>query len=421
MENSSTTREVSGSEKRWTVLFWTFVAYFYDSLDLAILAICMPVIIKTMNITMPEAGLLASATMIGAALGSIFFGWIADNKGRRFSAVLGLICFGLFTAIVYYVETWGTFMMTRFVAGLGIGGIWGPCAALVAEHWSARYRARAESFMLSTFALGSLFAALMGTFMLSKYDWRWIFVVGGTAVIAAVFFHIYVPESKRFVAANNAGQQAKEKVRLSDLFSSENRRLTILATLASACQMGGYWGVNSWIPTFLVKERGLSLSYMGMWNIMIFSGAFIGYHVYAYIADKLGRKKALMIAFTADAVIVPMYVLIPSAEVLFWLGPVMGLSFGGVFGLFGSFFTELFPERIRALSGGFCFNMGRLGAVIAPYTVGVLATKLGLSMGIVLAAAIFALGVVVMTFLPETLGKAEHAAHVSAEKTASEA
>jgi len=417
MEVSSTTREVGGSEKRWTVLFWTFIAYFYDSLDLAILAICMPVIIKSMNITLPEAGLLASATMIGAALGSILFGWIADNKGRRISAVWGLVCFGVFTAIVYYVESWGTFMVTRFIAGLGIGGIWGPCAALVAEHWKTRYRARAESFMLSTFALGSLFAALMGTFMLSKYDWRWLFIIGGTAVIAAIFFHIYVPESKKFTAANSFGEQNKQKVRLSDLFSPENRRLTILATLASACQMGGYWGVNSWIPTFLVKERGLSLSYMGMWSIMIFSGSFIGYHVFAYIADKIGRKKALMIAFTADAIIVPLYVFIPSPEVLFWLGPVMGLSFGGVFGLFGSFFTELFPEKIRALSGGFCFNMGRLGAVIAPFTVGVLATKFGLSMGILLAAAIFALGVVVMVFLPETLNKSEHVSSDIADTT----
>lgn len=116
-----------------------------------------------------------------------------------------------------------------------------------------------------------------------------------------------------------------------------------------------------------------------------------------------------MIAFTADAVIVPLYVFIPSPEVLFWLGPVMGLSFGGVFGLFGSFFTELFPEKIRALSGGFCFNMGRLGAVIAPFTVGVIAAKYGLSIGIVLAAVIFALGVAVMAFLPETLNKEEHA------------
>ena len=404
VENSITS-EAAGSSKRWTVLFWTFVAYFYDSLDLAILAICMPVIIKTMNITLPQAGLLASATMIGAALGSILFGWIADNKGRRVSAEWGLVCFGVFTAIVYFVDSWGTFMVTRFIAGLGIGGIWGPCAALVAEHWHARYRARAESFMLSTFALGSLFAALMGTFMLSLYDWRWIFVVGGTAVIAAIFIHIYVPESKKFTVETNDKQQPLQKIRLADLFSPENRRLTILATLASACQMGGYWGVNSWIPTFLVKERRLSLAYMGMWNIMIFTGSFIGYHVYAYIADKIGRKKALMIAFTADAIIVPLYVFVPSAEVLFWLGPVMGLSFGGVFGLFGSFFTELFPEKIRALSGGFCFNMGRLGAVIAPYTVGVLAAKLGLSMGIVLAAIIFALGVAVMTFLPETLNK----------------
>lgn len=401
MQNAISRNEVSGTEKRWTVLIWTFVAYLYDSLDLAILAICMPVIIKSMGLSLPDAGLLSSATMIGAALGSILFGWIADNYGRKKAAVLALLGFGLFTGLVYFIQTWSTFMIVRFITGLGIGGIWGPCAALVAEHWSARYRARAESFMLSTFALGSLLAALMGATLLSKFDWRIIFVLGSSAMIAGLLFNKYVPESKKKAVA--AAGEIKEKVGLGNLFSKENRRLTILATLASACQMGGYWGVNAWIPTFLVKERGLSLTYMGMWSIVIFIGAFIGYQFYAYMADKIGRRKSLIIAFLADAIIVPLYVFIPNPYILFWLGPVMGLSFGGVFGLFGSFFTELFPERIRALSGGFCFNMGRLGAVIAPYTVGVLAKQHGLAFGIGIASVIFLLGAVVMLFLPETL------------------
>lgn len=405
MQNRVTGNEVSGSDKRWTVLIWTFIAYLYDSLDLAILAICMPVIIKSMGLSLPDAGLLSSATMIGAALGSILFGWIADNYGRKKAAVWALIGFGFFTGVVYLVNSWGTFMVVRFITGLGIGGIWGPCAALVAEHWKAKYRARAESFMLSTFALGSLIAALMGATLLSRYDWRIIFVLGASAMIAGLLFQRFVPESRKVKAAE--GAQNKERVGLGTLFSKDLAKLTVLATLASACQMGGYWGVNAWIPTFLVKERGLSLTYMGMWSIVIFAGAFVGYQLYAYMADKIGRRKSLIIAFLADAVIVPLYVFIPNANFLFWLGPVMGLSFGGVFGLFGSFFTELFPEKVRALSGGFCFNMGRLGAVIAPYTVGVLAKQHGLSFGIGIASVIFLLGAVIMLFLPETLEKAE--------------
>ncbi|MFX8868078.1 hypothetical protein ABTM84_19040, partial [Acinetobacter baumannii] len=85
-------------------------------------------------------------------------------------------------------------------------------------------------------------------------------------------------------------------------------KLTLCATIASACQMGGFWGVSSWIPTYLVKVRGLEIEYMSLFSIVIFSGAFVGYYVFAWAADHIGRRRALMLAFLADTIIVPLYV-----------------------------------------------------------------------------------------------------------------
>lgn len=395
------TKEVAGSPYRWPVLIMTWLAYLYDSLDLQILAICMPVIIKDLKISLVDAGLLASATMIGTLVGGILFGWIAENYGRKNAAVWGLLEFGVFTAAVYWVDSWSQLMVLRFLQGIGLGGIWGPIVALVAEHWKPAYRARAAGFMLSTFALGGILAATMGRFMLGTVGWRWIFLLTGTAIFAAILFQWLVPADPK----PEKGVK-KESVRLSELFDSAIIRVTILATIAAACQMGGFWGVASWVPTYLVNVRGLSLEYMSYFSIVIYTGAFIGYYLYAYIADKLGRRKALLIAFLADSLIVPLYVFIPDAVFLFWLGPVMGLSFGGIFGLFGSYFAELFPERIRAMGGGFAFNVGRgVGAVIMPYTVGALAKTYGLGFGIGLCSLIFFTGVITVYMMPETLKK----------------
>jgi len=153
-----------------------------------------------------------------------------------------------------------------------------------------------------------------------------------------------------------------------------------------------------------VKVRGLNLEYMSLFSIVIFSGAFVGYFVFAWLADHIGRRKALIIAFLADTVIVPLYVFVPDATLLFWLGPLMGLSFGGVFGLFGSYFAELFPQEIRAMGSGFAFNVGRgLGAVLTPVTVGALAKTYGLGFGIGTCSILFFIGAVTVWFMPETL------------------
>ena len=391
-------KHASGTEHRWNVLVMTFMAYLYDSLDLQILAICMPVIITSLKISLADAGLLASATMIGTALGGILLGWVAENYGRKNAAVISLVEFGLFTLAVYWVDSWAQLMVLRFFQGIGLGGLWGPIVALIAEHWNVEYRARAAGFMLSTFALGGILAAVMGRFLLAQVGWRWIFVLTGTAVVAGLLFWLLVPadDTKKIV------KQAK--IGTSELFQPGITKLTVGCTIAAACQMGGFWGVGAWIPTYLVRVRGLSLQYMSLFSIVIYAGAFIGYMFYAYVADKLGRRKALMIAFLADSIIVPLYVIIPNAVLLFWIGPLMGLSFGGVFGLFGAYFAEVFPEKIRAMGGGFAFNVGRgFGAVVTPFTIGVMAKTYGLGFGIGACSIVFFAGVVTLYLMPETL------------------
>lgn len=388
----------SGTEHRWKVLIMTFVAYLYDSLDLQILAICMPLIIASLKISLADAGLLASATMVGTAVGGVLLGWVAENYGRRNAAVISLVEFGVFTLAVYWVDSWGQLMVLRFLQGVGMGGLWGPIVALVAEHWSVKYRARAAGFMLSTFALGGILAALMGRFLLSGLGWRMIFVLTGSAVIAGLVFWMIVPPD------NTKKLVKQDKIGLAELFKPSVLKLTIGSTIAAACQMGGFWGVSAWIPTYLVQVRGLSIEYMSLFSIVIFCGAFIGYFLFAYLADKFGRRRALMLAFLADTIIVPLYVIIPDALFLFWIGPVMGLSFGGVFGLFGSYFAELFPEKIRAMGSGFAFNIGRgFGAVVTPFTIGVMAKTYGLGFGIGACSVVFFIGVVTLYFLPETL------------------
>lgn len=397
-QDSMTMREdAGGTEARWKVLSMTFVAYLYDSLDLQILAICMPVIIVSLGISLTEAGLLASATMVGTALGGIAFGWFAENYGRKNAAVIALIEFGIFTIAVYWVDSWGQLMFLRFLQGLGIGGLWGPIVALIADHWKPTYRARAAGFMLSTFALGGILAAVMGRYLLNTMDWRWIFVLTGSSIVAAFFFWLLVP------ADDTSKLVKREKISIKELFKPGVLKLTIGATVAAACQMGGFWGVSAWIPTYLVQVRGLSLEYMSLFSIVIFAGAFVGYYLYAVLADKFGRRKALILAFLADTIIVPLYIIIPDPVFLFWIGPIMGLSFGGVFGLFGAYFAELFPTNIRAFGSGFAFNIGRgIGAVVTPYTVGAMAKSYGLGFGIGACSIVFFAGVITLLFMPET-------------------
>jgi len=391
---------MNGTRYRWPVLWAAFVTYLFDSYDLMVLAIAMPVLLKVLNITLPEGGLLGSATMLGAMAGSVLFGLIAENYGRRFALVLSLVCLGIGMGVVYFMNSWTHWMVLRFMTGIAIGGIWGPCAALIAEHWSPEYRGRAASFVFSSFAIGAVVASLVGRMVL-HVQWQWLFVAGTVSIPAALLvIRLVPPDPERSVSAD--GNHGKSRIGIGAIFESGLAKTTFLATLVSIVNLAGYWGAAFWIPTFLTQERGLNLTTMAGFSFVMYLGMFLGFQFFGVLSDWIGRRRAMIAAFVTVAVAVAVYIVVRHPLFLFWWGIVVGFGLCGSGGVLGAYYAELFPERIRAYAGGFCWNMGRVGAVLAPFTIGYIGKVHGLQTGLAVTCVIYILGAAMLLLLPET-------------------
>src|SRR5208283_1868741 len=156
---------------------------------------------------------------------------------------------------------------------------------------------------------------------------------------------------------------------------------TILATMVSLCNLAGYWGIAYWIPTFLVQERGLSLASMANFSLFMYAGMFVGFQLFGVMADKIGRRPSMMAAFLLVSLSVAVYIISHNSLFLFWWGGVVGVGTSGVAAVIGAYYAEIFPEHLRAYAGGFCWNTGRIGAVLAPYTIGYIGKMHGLQTG----------------------------------------
>ena len=391
---------MNGTRYRWPVLWAAFVTYLFDSYDLIVLAIAMPVLLKILNITLPEGGLLGSATMLGAMAGSVLFGLIAENYGRRFALVLAMVWLGIGMGLVYFVHAWSLWMVLRFLTGIAIGGVWGPCAALIAEHWSPEYRGRAASFGFSSFAIGAVLASLVGRMVL-HVEWQWLFVAGTVSIPAALLvIRLVPPDPKR--AASAAGNEQRSRIGIGAIFEGGLARITLPATLVSIVNLAGYWGAAFWIPTFLIQERGLSLTTMAGFSFVMYLGMFLGFQFFGLLSDWIGRRRAMMAAFAACAAAIGIYIVVRHPMFLFWWGIVVGFCLCGSGGVLGAYYAELFPERVRAYAGGFCWNMGRVGAVLAPFTIGYIGKVHGLQTGLAVTCVIYILGAAMLLLLPET-------------------
>jgi len=376
---------------KWHVLIACFLAYAFDAMDFMLLALAMPAMISEWNLSLSEAGLLGTATLAGVGLSSIVVGWYADNYGRRPALMASLVVFGVLTGAIALARGWADLMVLRFLAGLGLGGVWGVAAAFISETWPAAQRSRATAFVLGSWPIGFGGAALIAAVVLPSYGWRALFLCGLGAVVAAIYTAVFVPESAAWAdqrAQRRRSASEPQRVSIGELFAPEYLRTTLFGTLASASALVGYWGANTWIPTYLVKDRGLDAADMSWFVIMLNIGMFVGYQAFGWLADKIGRPAALLWSFGGAVVMLPIYGLTANTTLLFWLGPVVALFFCYA-GIFGSYFSELYPARIRSLGAGFCFNVGRGISALAPFVLGIVATRYSLGVSVALCAVGF--------------------------------
>ncbi|WP_109482352.1 MFS transporter [Paraburkholderia sp. C35] len=380
-------------QNRWHVLTACFLAYAFDAMDFMLLAVAMPVIIRDFHLPLAMAGLIGTATLIGVGLSSVMVGWYADNYGRKRALIGSLLVFGVFTAAIALSRGWLDMMVMRFLAGLGLGGVWGVAAAFIGETFGPHQRGRAMSLVSSAWPVGFGIAATLARVILPTYGWRVLFLCGFGAIVAAIYTMYFVRESAVWVASREKAGITAQKISIAEIFSDELRWTTIFGTLAATFALVGYWGANTWIPTYLSKERGLSAASMTTFVILLNVGMFVGLQLFGWLSDKIGRVPSLLLSFVGATIMMPLYSLTGSNAVLLWMGPVMALFFS-FSGIFGSYFAEIYPLRVRSLGAGFCFNVGRGLSAFAPFVLGALASRTSLATSIALCGAGFALAAV---------------------------
>jgi MFS family permease len=387
---------------RWVVLGGGFVAYMFDAMEIILLSLALPAIRETMHLTAAQGGLLATATLLGIGLSSVLVGYLADNFGRKKALIASLLTFGLFTALLATVPNFELFLLFRFVAGFGLGGVWGVVSAYVVETWPSEKRGRAAAFVLSSFPIGGAVAAVLSGLILP--DWRLLFLVAGVAVLLPVLIVVlFFEESGEWARekAERATAGADRPVSVAQIFTGPIRRTTILATIVAALALTGWWGGSTWLPTYLAVERGIAPATVALYMTVLNLGMFVGYNVFGLIADRIGRRPAIIISLLGVGVTLPLYAMTSNVTALMWFGPLFAF-FAAFVGLFGSYIGELFPTRVRTTGAGFCFNVGRGVSAFAPLALGALAAVIGLSGGLLICAGFFVAAALVTFLLPRT-------------------
>lgn len=425
------------SRYQWLVLLVAWLGWVFDAMDGTLYSLVQkPVITELMGPGASEAtigfysSVVFSVMLIGWAFGGIVFGILADYIGRTKALTLTILIYSLFTGLSALAGNWWQLGIFRFITGLGLGGEWAAGAALVAEVWPDRLRARAGAILQSAAAFGFFFAAVINLWA-GVYSWRYVFLVGAFPALFVLFIRMIVKEPESWTAVRDERRRAKAEGRtsgaseldtftLKQLFSARLRRDTIVASGLAFVVLLGLWGGTMWIPAAIREiaapaAAGMSapqaqryLTQQASYGIMLLNaGSLFGYLFFGPLADMAGRRAAFLIYFIGAVVLFPLtFLTTTSVATLFALVPLVGIFTLGVTSGFPIYLPELFPTQVRTTGVGFCYNLGRIvtagGVFITGYLVGLFGSYAKAASAVSL---VYLVGMVVLLFARETRGQ----------------
>lgn len=348
-----------------------------------------------------------AAMMLGAAFGGIFLGSLGDKIGRARATGVCVLCYSLFGAAGALVQSQEQLLVLRFLAGLGVGGMWPNGVALVSECWSSATRPMVAGVIGTGLNIGILCVSQLGRMRaVTAESWRWLVELGAASAVIGLIALLALPESPRWLATRG-GQAAKPAAPIRELFSPGLIRLTIIGILLGAIPLIGAWGASKWMIPWADKlggtaQAGYKALTQGWWAAGAILGSFFGSH----LAHLLGRRVAYF-AISLGSVVLTSGIFLFSQPLNPSFLPLVfaqGLVTTLFFGWLPLCLPELFPTRVRATGTGIAYNSGRFASAAGVLGAGVLMAWSGgdyAKVGVI-SGLVYGLGMIVIWWAPDT-------------------
>ncbi len=398
-------RQSSPTEQR---TFWACLSgWSLDSLDVNMFSLVIPALVASWHVSHTEAGLIGSVTLGASALGGWLGGALADRIGRVRALQVTILWFAIATFVSALTQSFGQLLLVKGLQGLGFGAEWAAGAVLMAEIIRPEHRGKALGAVQSGWAIGwgasvLLYAAMFSLFS-AEIAWRLLFAFGLVPALLVLYVRRGIPEPVRALSAlprQSVGEA------LFGIFRPETLRITLVGILFGFGAHGGYYGLFTWLPTFLKTERHLSVVGTGSYLGVIIVAYWLGCITAGQLLDRLGRRRTVSLFAVGCVAVTIVYLLLPiGPTTMLLLGFPLGFCAAGIPASMGTLFTELYPEDIRGAGTGFCYNAGRIFAAGLPAVIGWMSDTMPLSTAIGIDASLsYALVLVAVSLLPETQG-----------------
>ena len=345
------------------------------------------------------------AFLLGAATGGLVFGWIGDRLGRTRAMGFSILTFSIVSGLTYWVQSPSQLLVARFVACMGIGGMWPNGVALVSEAWSKLSRPAVAGIFGTSANFGILLIARIAKhWPIVPADWRWIMPVVATPAVLGVLVLLFVPESPLWRAARRKTRtEEKPQVSIAEVFRPPLRKITLIGIALGTIPLLGGWGSANWVMAWAehVDPAGILKADLQQARSV---GSIVGALLGGVVAMWIGRRLTFFIISAGSLVASQLlfWRLEPEEPSFYWVFAAWGLFNGLYFGWLPFCLPELFPTRVRSTGAGVSFNWGRILSAVAVLITGAMMGVFTFAEAGRITSLIFLVGMVVICFAPDT-------------------
>jgi putative MFS transporter len=410
-------------------------ATFFDAFDALTIAYILPVLVPLWQLRPGNIGNLISTGYVGQIAGALFFGWLAERKGRIIALQWSVVVMSIFSILCAFAWDYNSLVVFRLIQGIGLGGEVPVAAAYINEIFKAKGRGRFVVLYEYVFGLGIFVASLAGYLLVPRLGWQSMFVLGALPALAIIFMRRHLPESPRWLATHGRLDEAEEvvssieadasrggKVELSpivlgptmvakkthvkELFEGRYLRRTLTVWVM---WFGSYfltYGLTTWFPTLWTTVFGLPVSQSLFWTMITRLLSLCVSLLVAWHFDIVGRKVwftgGLFAAAAAMLVLWAMGPATPFFTVLA-LTTVASLGTGILNSALYLYNPELYPTRLRSLGTSIGTSWLRVASVLGPIVTGYIMATSGLNTAwLVFGLVVLAAGIITWVFAVET-------------------
>jgi SHS family lactate transporter-like MFS transporter len=399
------------TKDQWLAWVAAWLGWTLDAFDFTIFLMIMLPIAQEFNVPLTEVTAVFTLTLWMRLVGATAAGWLADRLGRKKPLMISIAWYSACNFIAGFSPAFWFLFLFRALLGIGMGAEWPAGAALAMEQWPIRSRGFMGAVLQGSWGLGTVLSSAAYGLLYDAIGWRGLLWIGVLPALSIVYVRFFVKEPELWTENRRQQRTQHREVRV-PLFSIFKRgmlfnTLTACWWMASAFVVG--YSILALFPTHLQKDLNLSPGLVALpvllQNAMFFlSGPFWG-----WLADRVGRRVAIIIPAVITLPIAPAYLLTDDYTMIVVFFALQGaFGAGGMHVQYPAYLAERFPTEVRATASGFVYHQGAIfGGLVGPVLAYLATTwQIGFALPMLIGTTAGCISLILAILLsPETRGK----------------